>query len=89
MEISLRKTRRNDGIIVEVVGSVCGTNIGHQTSAYIKYLLQLNCYVTVLSIPLHREMWDLFNVNEGKGLNLFEIENGIVDMTQTGDSFDR
>ena len=36
-----------------------------------------------------REMWDLFNVNDAKGLNVFEVENGIVDMTQTGDSFDR
>ena len=34
-------------------------------------------------------MWDLFNVNDAKGLNVFEVENGIVDMTQTGDSFDR
>merc|ERR1712037_1085134 len=33
-------------------------------------------------------MWDLFNVNDAKGLNVFEVENGIVDMTQTGDSFD-
>merc|ERR1712037_77853 len=35
-----------------------------------------------------QEMWDLFNVNDAKGLNVFEVENGIVDMTQTGDSFD-
>ena len=38
---------------------------------------------------VNREMWDLFNVNDAKGLNVFEVENGIVDMTQTGDSFDR
>ena len=38
---------------------------------------------------VNREMWDLFNVNDAKGLNMFEVENGIVDMTQTGDSFDR
>ena len=34
-------------------------------------------------------MFDLFNVNDEKGLTVFEIENGIVDMTQTGDVFDR
>ena len=36
-----------------------------------------------------REMFDLLNVNEAKGLTIYEIENGIVDMTQTGDLFDR
>ena len=40
-------------------------------------------------VIIFREMWDLFNVNDAKGLNVFEVENGIVDMTQTGDSFDR
>merc|ERR1711915_499744 len=35
-----------------------------------------------------KEMFDLFNVNDEKGLTVFEIENGIVDMTQTGDVFD-
>ena len=34
-------------------------------------------------------MFDLFNVNDQEGLTVFEIENGIVDMTQTGDLFDR
>ena len=34
-------------------------------------------------------MFDLLNVNEAKGLTIYEIENGIVDMTQTGDLFDR
>ena len=33
-------------------------------------------------------MFDLFNVNDQKGLTIFEIENGVVDMTQTGDMFD-
>ena len=36
-----------------------------------------------------REMFQLFNVNDQKGLTVFEIENGVVDMTQTGDMFDR
>ena len=36
-----------------------------------------------------REMFELFNVNDQKGLTVFEIENGVVDMTQTGDMFDR
>ena len=36
-----------------------------------------------------REMFDLFNVNDQKGLTIYEIENGINDMTQTGDLFDR
>jgi len=35
-----------------------------------------------------REMWDLFNVNDSPGLTVFEVEKGIVDMTQTGDIFD-
>merc|ERR1712013_784986 len=35
------------------------------------------------------EMFELFNVNDQKGLTVFEIENGVVDMTQTGDDFDR
>lgn len=35
-----------------------------------------------------KEMFDLLNVNEAKGLTIYEIENGIVDMTQTGDLFD-
>merc|ERR1711915_142387 len=35
-----------------------------------------------------KEMFDLFNVNDQKGLTIFEIENGVVDMTQTGDMFD-
>ena len=34
-------------------------------------------------------MFDLFNVNDQKGLTIYEIENGINDMTQTGDLFDR
>ena len=34
-------------------------------------------------------MFELFNVNDQKGLTVFEIENGVVDMTQTGDMFDR
>ena len=34
-------------------------------------------------------MFELFNVNDQKGLTVFEIENGVVDMTQTGDIFDR
>ena len=38
---------------------------------------------------LFREMFDLFNVNDQKGLTIYEIENGINDMTQTGDLFDR
>ena len=32
-----------------------------------------------------REMFELFNVNDQKGLTVFEIENGVVDMTLTGD----
>merc|ERR1712170_97595 len=35
-----------------------------------------------------REMFDLFNVNDQEGLTVYEIENGIVDMTQTGEIFD-
>eukprot|EP00090_Calanus_glacialis_P011768 TRINITY_DN20162_c0_g1_i4.p1 TRINITY_DN20162_c0_g1~~TRINITY_DN20162_c0_g1_i4.p1 ORF type:complete len:189 (-),score=61.02 TRINITY_DN20162_c0_g1_i4:146-712(-) len=35
-----------------------------------------------------KEMFELFNVNDQKGLTVFEIENGVVDMTQTGDMFD-
>ena len=34
-------------------------------------------------------MFELFNVNDQQGLTVFEIENAIVDMTQTGDLFDR
>ncbi|XP_023334495.1 uncharacterized protein LOC111705996 [Eurytemora carolleeae] len=34
------------------------------------------------------EMWFLFNVNENPGLTIFELEKGIVQMTQTGDIFD-
>ena len=34
-------------------------------------------------------MFELFNVNDQKGLTVFEIEKGVVDMTQTGDAFDR
>ena len=34
-------------------------------------------------------MFDLFNVNDQKGLTIYEIENGINDMTQTGELFDR
>ena len=34
-------------------------------------------------------MFDLFNVNDQKGLTIYEMENGINDMTQTGDLFDR
>ena len=34
-------------------------------------------------------MWFLFNVNENPGLTIFELEKGIVQMTQTGDIFDR
>ena len=33
-------------------------------------------------------MFDLFNVNDEEGLTVYQIENGIVDMTQTGDIFD-
>jgi len=34
------------------------------------------------------EMWFLFNVNENPGLTVFELEKGIVEMTQSGDLFD-
>ena len=34
-------------------------------------------------------MYDLFNINDDEGLTVYQIENGIVDMTQTGDIFDR
>ena len=43
----------------------------------------------LLNFLFLREMFDLLNVNEAKGLTIYEIENGIVDMTQTGDLFDR
>jgi hypothetical protein len=36
-----------------------------------------------------REMWYLFNVNENKGLTIYELEKGVVQMTQTEDIFDR
>ena len=45
--------------------------------------------VDKLIAPYFREMFELFNVNDQKGLTVFEIENGVVDMTQTGDMFDR
>lgn len=35
-----------------------------------------------------KEMWYLFNVNENKGLTIFELEKGVVQMTQTEDIFD-
>ena len=47
------------------------------------------CIIVLLAIFNFREMFDLLNVNEAKGLTIYEIENGIVDMTQTGDLFDR
>ena len=34
-------------------------------------------------------MFDLFNKNDEKGLSIYNIEDGINDMTQTGDIFDR
>ena len=40
-------------------------------------------------ISFSSEMFELFNVNDQKGLTVFEIENGVVDMTQTGEAFDR
>jgi hypothetical protein len=43
----------------------------------------------MLNVHYPREMFELFNVNDRKGLTVFEIENGVVDMTQTGDMFDR
>ena len=41
------------------------------------------------TVVLSSEMWFLFNVNENPGLTVFELEKGIVEMTQTGDLFDR
>ena len=48
-----------------------------------------NQIINRLIFPYFREMFELFNVNDQKGLTVFEIENGVVDMTQTGDMFDR
>ena len=44
--------------------------------------------IQLMQSLIYREMFDLFNVNDQKGLTIFEIENGVVDMTQTGDMFD-
>ena len=48
-----------------------------------------NKVIDRLIVHYFREMFELFNVNDQKGLTVFEIENGVVDMTQTGDMFDR
>ena len=44
---------------------------------------------SLVKILYYSEMFELFNVNDQKGLTVSEIENGVVDMTQTGDDFDR
>ena len=46
-------------------------------------------FPTLIFPSFPSEMWFLLNVNENRGLSVYEIENGIVEMTQTADMFDR
>jgi len=64
--------------------------VAHYTRTYGHCVSACRLFVFLMwTCVMCREMWYLFNVNENKGLTIYELEKGVVQMTQTEDIFDR